>query len=73
MIINKNLKGIGDKGHQGGKNITTPHKKKQQLSEKQKEENKILSSKRIFVEHLIRIVRRFHIASQKIILNSKYL
>lgn len=62
----------GDKGYQGGKNITTPHKKKkkQQLSEKQKEENIILSSKRIFVEHLIRIVRIFHIASQRFRLNS---
>lgn len=62
----------GDKGYQGGKNITTPHKKKrkQQLSDKQKEENRILSSKRIFVEHLIRIVRIFHIASQRFRLNS---
>ncbi|WP_318670631.1 transposase family protein [Nostoc flagelliforme] len=49
----------GDKGYQGGKNITTPHKRKrkQELSEQQKTENKILSSKRIFVEHLIRIIK----------------
>lgn len=62
----------GDKGYQGGKNITTPYKKNilQELSEEQKEENRILSSKRIFVEHLIRIVKIFHIASQRFRLNS---
>ena len=62
----------GDKGYQGGNNITTPHKKKrkQQLSHQQKEENKVLSSKRIFVEHLIRIIKIFQIASQRFRLNS---
>lgn len=61
----------GDKGYQGGHNITTPHKKKrkQELSEQQKEENKILSSKRIFVEHLIRVIKIFQIASQRFRLN----
>ncbi len=62
----------GDKGYQGGKNITTPHKRKrkQELSEQQKAENKVLSSKRIFVEHLIRIIKIFQIASQRFRLNS---
>ena len=62
----------GDKGYQGGKNITTPHKKKrkQKLNDQQKEENKVLSSKRIFVEHLIRIIKIFQIASQRFRLNS---
>ena len=57
----------GDKGYQGGKNITTPHKKKrnQQLNEQQITENKILSSKRIFIEHLIRLMRIFQITSQR--------
>lgn len=57
----------GDKAYQGGKNITTPHKRKrkQQLNEKQLEENKVLSSKRIFVEHLIRVVKIFQVASQR--------
>lgn len=57
----------GDKAYQGGINITTPHKRKrkQKLNEQQKEENKILSSKRIFVEHLIRVVKIFQIASQR--------
>jgi hypothetical protein len=63
----------GDKAYQGGKNITTPHKKKrnQKLSEQQKEENKILSSKRIFIEHLIRVIKIFQIASQRFRLNSQ--
>ena len=39
-------------------------------SEKQKAENKILSSKRIFVEHLIRIIKIFQIASQRFRLDS---
>lgn len=62
----------GDKAYQGGTNITTPHKKKkqQQLSEQQKESNKILASKRIFVEHLIRVVKIFQVASQRFRLNA---
>jgi hypothetical protein len=61
----------GDKGYQGGKNITTPQKKKrkQELTEQQKAENKVLSSQRIFVEHLIRIIKIFQIASQRFRLN----
>ena len=38
--------------------------------EQQKAENKILSSKRIFVEHLIRIIKIFQIASQRFRLDS---
>ncbi|WP_392534007.1 transposase family protein [Nostoc sp. C117] len=62
----------GDKAYQGGNNITNPHKKKrkQQLNEQQKEENKALSSKRIFVEYLIRVVKIFPVASQRFRLNT---
>jgi hypothetical protein len=57
----------GDKAYQGGKNITTPHKKKpkQELTEQKKAENKALSSKRIFIEHLIRLLKIFRIVSQR--------
>ncbi|WP_244142073.1 HARBI1 family protein [aff. Roholtiella sp. LEGE 12411] len=57
----------GDKGYQGGKNIKTPHKKKrnQELSDAQKQENKVFSSNRIYIEHLIRLVKIFQIASQR--------
>lgn len=62
----------GDKAYQGGKNIKTPHKKKrnQELSESQKQENKVFSSKRIYIEHLIRLVKIFHIVSQRFRLKS---
>ncbi|WP_341528630.1 transposase family protein [Nostoc sp. UHCC 0302] len=57
----------GDKAYQGGKNITTPHKRKpkQELTQQQKDENKALSSNRIFIEHLIRLLKIFRIASQR--------
>ncbi|WP_307722550.1 transposase family protein, partial [Sphaerospermopsis reniformis] len=40
----------------GGDNMTTPQKKtkNKELTDEQKEANKKLSSKRIFVEHIIR-------------------
>jgi hypothetical protein len=57
----------GDKGFQGGENITTPHKKKpnRELTQQQKDENKALSSHRIFIEHLIRLLKIFRVASQR--------
>lgn len=63
----------GDKAYQGGKNITTPHKRKpkQELSEQQKAENKVLSSKRIFIEHLIRLLKIFRIVSQRFRLKAR--
>lgn len=63
----------GDKGYQGGENITTPQKKPRQgeLTAKQKSENKKLSSHRIFVEHVIRLVKIFRLAQQRFPLNSR--
>ncbi|WP_414565739.1 HARBI1 family protein [Anabaena sp. CCY 9613] len=57
----------GDKAYQGGENITTPHKRKpkQELTQQQKDANKALSSNRIFIEHLIRLLKIFRIASQR--------
>ena len=61
----------GDKGFQGGENITTPHKRKpkRELTQQQKDENNALSSNRIFIEHLIRLLKIFRIASQRFRLN----
>lgn len=61
----------GDKGFQGGENITTPHKRKpkRELTQQQKDENKALSNNRIFIEHLIRLLKIFRIASQRFRLN----
>jgi hypothetical protein len=46
----------GDKGYVGEDNINTPHKKprNRELTDEQKEKNKIFSSSRIFIEHVMR-------------------
>jgi hypothetical protein len=63
----------GDKAYQGGKNIKTPYKKprNRKLTAQQKAENKKNSGKRIFVEHVIIIVKIFRIARQRFPLNSR--
>ncbi|WP_414574300.1 transposase [Nostoc sp. CCY 9925] len=62
----------GDKGYQGGKNISTPHKKprNRELTALQKAENKAFSSNRIFIEHIIRLLKIFRIASSRFRLHS---
>lgn len=57
----------GDKAYVGESQITTPTKKPKngELTEEQKEENKALSSQRIFVEHLIRVVKIFKIVQER--------
>ncbi|GAB4203636.1 MAG: hypothetical protein Fur006_58160 [Coleofasciculaceae cyanobacterium] len=47
--------------------MTTPHKKprNRELTEEQKAENKVFSSQRIFVEHLIRLVKLFRVAKER--------
>ena len=57
----------GDKGYIGEDNVATPHKKPKnlELSESQKEENKVFSSSRIVIEHIIRLVKIFQIAAQR--------
>jgi hypothetical protein len=55
----------GDKGYVGEPNIKTPQKKpkNRELTTKQKQQNKELSIKRIFVEHIIRLLKIFRVAS----------
>lgn len=62
----------GDKAYIGDKNITTPHKKPRhgELTQEQKAENKDISSNRIFVEHVIRLVKIFRIAKERFRLHS---
>jgi hypothetical protein len=57
----------GDKAYIGGNNIRTPHKKprKRELTAQQKAENKIVSSQRIFVEHVIRLLKIFRVAQER--------
>ena len=58
---------IGDKAYIGEPAIVTPYKKPKnaEVSELQKTENQQLSSRRIGVEHLIRRVKIFRVASDK--------
>jgi len=57
----------GDKAYVGESQIITPSKKPKngELTQKQKEENKVLSSNRVFVEHLIRVVKIFKIIQER--------
>jgi hypothetical protein len=57
----------GDKGYIGEDNVATPHKKpkNRELSEIQKQENKVFSSSRIVIEHMIRLVKVFRVAAQR--------
>jgi hypothetical protein len=57
----------GDKGYQGGVNIKTPQKKPKgkELTEQQKEGNKVISSQRIYVEHVIRLLKIFRAAQER--------
>lgn len=57
----------GDKGYQGGVNIKTPQKKPRgkELTDLQKEANKEISSKRIYVEHIIRLIKIFRAAKER--------
>ncbi|NEO34685.1 MAG: transposase [Symploca sp. SIO3C6] len=65
----------GDKAYLGEPQIRTPHKKPKhgELTSQQKEANKKLSSNRIFVEHVIRLIKIFKIAQERFRLEaSKY-
>lgn len=65
----------GDLGFQGENQIAVPpHKrpKNGKLTTQQKQENKEFSSKRIFVEHLIRLIKIFRIAQERFRLNARH-
>lgn len=63
----------GDKAYVGESQITTPTKKPKngELTQEQKQDNKQISSQRIFVEHLIRVIKIFKIAQERFRLNKK--
>jgi len=67
-----NQKFQGDKAYQGGKSIITPQKKprNKELSNEDKLKNKELAGKRIFVEHIIRLLKIFRIAQERFRLSS---
>ncbi len=57
----------GDKAYQGGKSIKTPQKKprNKELTVEEKLKNKELASERIFVEHVIRLLKIFRVAQER--------
>lgn len=57
---------IGDKAYVGRHNTTTPQKKppKRELTQQQKEFNRQVSQKRVFVEHVIRVIKIFRVAKE---------
>lgn len=61
------LEFIGDKAYVGRRNTTTPIKKPPggQLTQEQKDFNQKVSQKRVYVEHLIRVVKIFRIAKEE--------
>lgn len=61
----------GDKAYVGESQISTPKKKPKQgeLTVEQKEKNKTISSQRIFVEHVIRVVKIFKVGQERFRLN----
>jgi len=64
---------IGYKAYVGEKQIKTPMKKPKnaELNETQKEENQELSKRRIYVEHIIRILKIFRCAQERFRLTKK--
>lgn len=79
-IFNESKKGFdskqkfhGDKAYQGGESIKTPKKKpiNKELTIEEKKKNKELASERIFVEHLIRLVKIFRVTQERFRLNSQ--
>ncbi len=71
--FNPNQKFKGDKGYEGESSIKIPTKKpkKGELTQSQVEKNKELASERIFVEHLIRGIKIFRVASERFRLNPR--
>ncbi len=63
----------GDKAYLGAERTKTPQKKprKRELSPEQKESNRLISKERIYVEHLIRLVKIFRVASERFRLHSR--
>ncbi len=57
----------GDKAYIGEPQISTPHKKprNKELTQEQKQANQEFSAQRVFVEHVIRVVKIFRVAQER--------
>ncbi|MBW4489472.1 MAG: transposase family protein [Trichocoleus desertorum ATA4-8-CV12] len=64
---------IGDRVYVGRCNTSTPHKKppKGELTQGQKEFNRYLSQKRVFVEPVIRVIQIFRVAKEEFRMRSR--
>lgn len=69
----ENLSFIGDKAYVGRLHTTTPHKKppKGKLTQAQQEFNRQVSQKRVFVEHVIRVIKIFRVAKEMFRMRSR--
>ena len=69
----ESLEFIGDKAYVGRRNTTTPIKKPWggELTQGQKDFNRTVSQKRVYVEHLIRVVKIFRIAKEEFRMRSR--
>jgi len=58
---------LGDKAYEGEFQLTTPKKKPKggELSKEEKERNSWLSSRRVVVEHMIRLLKVFKVMQEK--------
>ncbi|MBD1864804.1 transposase [Trichocoleus sp. FACHB-46] len=58
---------IGDRAYVSRCHTTTPHKKppKGELTQEQKEFNRYVSQKRVFVEQVIRVIKIFQVAKEE--------
>ena len=67
------LEFIGDKAYVGSRNTTTPIKKPRggELTQDQKDFNRNVSQKRVYVEHLIRVIKIFRIAKEEFRMRSR--
>jgi len=67
------LEFTGDKAYVGRRNTTTPIKKPRggQLTQAQKDFNRQVSQKRVYVEHLIRVIKIFRIAKEEFRMRSR--
>jgi hypothetical protein len=64
---------IGDRAYVGRNRTTTPHKRppKGKLTQAQKEFNRQISQKRVFVEHVIRVIKIFRVAKDEFRMRSR--
>ena len=72
--FNLNQRLTGDKAYQGSGQIKSPQKKPKngEINHQQKQQNKLLSSQRIFIEHPIRALKVFNVAQERFRLRTRH-